>query len=157
MKPHGVIGWREWCALPALGIGAIKAKIDTGARTSALHAFDISVSVGDDGVELAHFSVQPAQRRRRSAESVVRCVAPIIDRRMVTNSGGHASKRLVIRTPVAIGDATWSIELTLANRDAMGFRMLLGRTGVRGRFLVDPGRSYAASGGASRGRNGGTA
>jgi len=133
-----VIGWREWVELPALGIGRIKAKIDTGARTSAIHAFDIEVSqkAGQDWVR---FAIHPYQKNDTEIHT---CTCPVRDIRVITNSGGTREKRVVIETQLTIGDLSWPIEMTLTNRDEMGFRMLLGRTAMKGRFLVDPGRSF---------------
>ncbi|MFO8039354.1 MAG: RimK/LysX family protein [Sodalinema sp.] len=133
------IGWREWLSLPELGITQIKAKIDTGARSSALHAYDIEdiPPLGDR--PRIRFKVHPQQR---DTMTVVTAQADILDRREVRNSGGKAELRYVIVTPVQLAQHQWSIELTLTNRDVMGFRMLLGRQAVRGRFLVDPGHSY---------------
>ncbi len=133
-----VIGWREWLELPDLGIRKVKAKIDTGARSSSLHAFDVK-TIERDGKQFARFKVHPLQR---NSKKTVECEAEILEFRMVKSSTGHAQKRPVILTTVeALGDE-WTIELTLANRDEMGFRMLLGREAVRGRFLVDAGNSY---------------
>lgn len=132
------IGWREWLALPHLGITQVKAKVDTGARTSALHAFDIEYF--DEGSSLmAHFRVHPLQR---DTDLTIEATAPVLEKRHIRNSGGQAQERPVIETPVTLGKHTWTIELTLTNRDVMGFRMLLGREAVRHRFLVDPGGSY---------------
>ncbi len=133
-----VIGWREWIALPDLGVEHIKVKVDTGARTSALHAFDVRV-VGRRGRERAHFKLHPYQRNSRVT---VESQAPVVDRRQVRSSAGHVQDRLVILTRVRFRDQEWPIEVTLASRDTMGFRMILGRQAVRGRFTVDPGRSY---------------
>lgn len=134
--PSGlVIGWREWVDLPELGM-VIKAKVDTGARTSALNAFDIS----RDG-DMVSFTVHPHQR---DDDDERRVCAPLVDVREVRSSSGATSERFVVRTPVHLHRRTWSIELTLANRMDMGFRMLLGRTAMRRRFLVDPGVSYLA-------------
>ena len=135
-----MIGWREWVGLPELGVSAVKAKVDTGARSSALHVFDLQLFTRR-GRRWARFKVHPLQRNRRSE---VKAEAPVVDERKVRNSGGAVEKRLVIVADIILGGSRWPIELTLTNRDAMGFRMLLGRAAVRGRFLVHPGRSYIA-------------
>lgn len=136
----GVIGWREWLALPELGIEPIKAKIDTGAKTSSLHAFGQRRFM-DRGAPHVAFIVHPAQRRQ---DRSIECVAEIIDERVIKSSTGHGQKRLVIRTGIELGGTSWPVELTLANRDTMGFRMLLGRAAIRGRFVIDPTRSFIA-------------
>ena len=133
-----VIGWREWVGLPDLGISTIKAKVDTGARSSSLHAFDVA-EFRRKGQTWVRFKVHPVQRR---ADSMVEAEAPILDYRSVRSSSGRASLRPVIETRLELLGVTWPIELTLANRDEMGFRMLLGRQAFRRRFLVDGGRSY---------------
>jgi hypothetical protein len=134
------LGWREWVDLPELGLADIKAKVDTGARTSALHAFELR-TCEEDGKKRVEFKMHPNQRDR---QTVVVCTADIKDEREVRDSGGHLENRWVIETPVSIGGETWSIELTLTARDDMLFRMLLGRTAMRGRAIVDPSRSYLA-------------
>lgn len=133
-----IIGWREWVSLPDLNIPAVKAKIDTGARTSALHAFDMDV-YGDGSNQKIRFGIRPLQRKKKI---ILWCTADVFDRRMVTDSGGHREMRYVIRTPIRIGDRTWPIEITLTKRDTMKFRMLLGRTALQNRYVVDPGNSY---------------
>ncbi|MGC1310227.1 MAG: ATP-dependent zinc protease [Phormidesmis sp.] len=133
-----IIGWRERVALPELNIISVKAKIDTGARSSAIHAFDVEVFKREDA-EFVRFKVHPSQR---SKTKTVTAEAPLLEMRTVRNSGGKAELRPVIVTTVAAGEQHWPIELTLTNRKVMGFRMLLGRQAVRRRFLVDPGKSY---------------
>jgi hypothetical protein len=136
--PLPVVGWREWVALPALGIGRIKAKVDTGARSSALHAMDVEL-VERKGGSWVRFTVLPIQR---SHQGEVRVEAPMLDRRSVRSSSGRSEMRPVIQVDVEIGGRRFPVEMTLTRRDQMGFRMLLGRTALRRRFLVDPGRSY---------------
>ena len=133
------VGWREWVALPGLGLPAVKAKIDTGARTSALHAFDIVAERDADGEALVAFSVHPLQR---DGDLSVRCRAPLVDRRRVTDSGGHREQRWVIRTPLALGPRTRDVEITLVDRGDMLFRMLVGRTSLVPDARVDPARSF---------------
>ena len=133
-----VIGWREWVALPDFGIERIKAKVDSGARSSSLHAFDIE-PFERDGVDWVRFMVHPVQRD--DAETV-QLECPVLEMRRVRSSSGKATLRPVILTSVTLHDRTWPVELTLANRHKMGFRMLLGRQAFRRRFLLDAGRSY---------------
>lgn len=135
------IGWREWVALPSLNVARIKAKVDTGARTSALHAFNLKTFTRDEQLWV-RFEAHPAQRSKRQ---IVRCEAPVKDHRTITNSGGGREKRYVIETILQIGEIAWSIDVTLTDRDQMGFRMLLGRSAIRRRFVVDPARSYCRS------------
>lgn len=138
IKRRSWVGWREWVALPEFGIDRIKAKIDTGASTSAIHAVHVHRFV-EDGRERVRFEVHPIQRR---TSLTVACVADVRDERYVTSSSGYREKRLVVRTRLAIAGRSWPIDLTLANRDTMGFRMLIGRAAMQGRLLVDPGASY---------------
>lgn len=137
-KAKTTIGWREWVSLPDLGIEHIKAKIDTGARTSALHAFSVRAFT-KQGKRMVRFRIHPYQRHK---EIVVECVAPVLDKRWVTDSGGHREQRYVIESSVKLGEQVWPIELTLTNRENMKFRMLLGRTAMKDRLIVNPGRSY---------------
>lgn len=136
-----VIGWREWVALPALGIDSIKAKIDTGARTSALHAFALEVAT-DKGVRMARFGVHPIQHDR---DTVIWCQAPVLDERSVRDSGGHQEWRFVVETALRMGQRQWPAELTLTGRDTMLFRMLVGRTALAD-VCVDPSISFATGG-----------
>lgn len=138
--PGTVLGWREWAQLPQLGVRGIKVKLDTGARTSALHAFRLQ-DFTRDGVEMVRFEVHPLQR---SSAASVAVESEVVDRRRVRNSGGVSEMRPVISTIIRIGDAEWPIEITLTQRDAMGFRMLLGRQALRGRAVVDSGSSWRA-------------
>lgn len=141
VKKYPVIGWREWICLPDLHIGKIKAKVDTGARTSALHAFALQPFV-ENGVDKIRFDIHPFQH---DTDNVISCVADVVDRRPVTDSGGHTEERFVIQTPITIAGQTWSIEITLTERENMLFRMLLGRSALRRRFIVNPARSFVTT------------
>lgn len=138
--PVWVIGWREWLALPDLKIPEIKVKIDTGARSSALHAFDVE-RFRRNGKSMVRFRIHPYQRDPRP---VVVAEAELAGLRTVRDSGGHAERRPVIITKAKLRNRSWAIELTLTNRDEMGFRMLVGRSALRRRFLVDPAKSFLA-------------
>ncbi|MEO0575755.1 MAG: RimK/LysX family protein [Pseudomonadota bacterium] len=133
------IGWREWVSLPDLGLATLKAKTDTGARTSALGATNIDVMELADGSRHVSFHVRPDRRR---PDHIIACRAPLVDQRRVTNSGGATQMRYVVQTLAVLADHRWSIEVTLADRNDMMFPMLLGRTALAGRFVVDPGSSY---------------
>lgn len=135
---HIVVGWREWVALPELGLPAIKAKIDTGAKTSALHAF-YTDDYEDNGIKMVRFGIHPIQRNHDLA---VECHAVVKDYREVSDSGGHREMRYVIETRLVIGGHQWPIEMTLTNRDTMRFRMLLGRRAMEQKVIVEPGSSY---------------
>ena len=133
------IGWKEWLALPELGVPAIKAKVDTGAKTSALHAFKLEFYTRK-GTEFVRFWLHPLQK---NTEIEVVCTAPVAGRRVIRDSGGHEEERSIIETPVLIRGKQWLIEVSLASRENMSFRMLLGRSAMRrGEVVVDPGRSY---------------
>jgi len=137
-KPPMEIGWREWAALPDLDIDRIKTKIDTGAKTSALHAYKIK-TIERDGKQYAEFVLHPMQRKKTPA---VKCVAPIVDKRVIRSSNGVAEERLVISTVLKMGDLSWPAEISLTNRDEMGFRLLIGRDAIRKGVVVFPGKSF---------------
>jgi hypothetical protein len=133
-----LIGWREWVALPDLNILHIKAKIDTGARTSALHAFEVD-TFQENGKNKVRFALHPKQR---SVKKVITCVTDLVDTRTVTDSGGHKELRHVIQTDIIAGAQRWPIEITLTCREDMRFRFLLGRNALRGHYCVEPAASY---------------
>ena len=133
------VGWREWVSLPELGLPGIKAKVDTGARTSAIHAFDIEPFCHSNGTDWVAFSVLPIQRE---PAIVRRCKAPLVDLRNVTDSGGHAEQRFCISSQLIVGPVTRTVEITLAQRNDMLFRMLLGRTTLKPDIVVNPHLSY---------------
>lgn len=133
-----MLGWREWVALPELKLAGIKAKIDTGARSSALHAFAIE-PYRQGGQRWVMFAIHPVQKR---SDVSIECHAQVKDRRLVMDSGGHKQRRYVIETRIILGQSIIKAEVTLTNRDTMRFRMLLGRTAMDARFIIDPGASY---------------
>lgn len=138
MHNRPLLGWREWVALPDLGIAEIKCKVDTGARTSALHTFSIE-PFERDGESWVRFGVHPKQHD----DSVeVWCEAPVIDQRVVSDSGGRKTERYFIRSHIQIGDQVYPIDLSLTSRDSMMFRMLLGRVAMQNRYNVDVSQSY---------------
>lgn len=137
-REYVIIGWREWVALPELGVHKIKAKIDTGARTSALHAFSIK-RFKHYGKEKLSFEIHPIQRNDRK---IIQCNADLVDIRTITDSGGHREHRYVIETPMVMGGVQRMIEITLTNRSFMTFRMLLGRKALQHYFIIDPASSY---------------
>jgi hypothetical protein len=135
-----IIGWREWVGLPELGIEAIKVKVD-GARTCALHATKIRYLEKHNGETYVSFVVVS----HTSPRQAMRVRAPLVEQRVVKSSMGHASLRPVIRTHIALGGEVWPVEITLVNRDPMGFRMLIGRQAIKGRYFIHPAKSYIQS------------
>jgi len=138
IQKTSTVGWREWILLPELGLPIIKAKIDTGARTSCLHAFSVEPFEKDEK-KWVRFGIHPHQD---DTDTEVYCEAEIIDSRIVSDSGGHKEERFVITTDIVMAEQRWPIEITLTNRDTMIFRMLLGRTAMAQKIIVDPGKSY---------------
>lgn len=136
--PKTKIGWEEWVSYPDLGLPCVKAKIDTGARTSALHAFD-AVPFEKEGVPYLRFKIHPIARNRKLTRE---CEAPLIGERFVTSSNGQKEKRFIIKTRLIMGKETFDTEVTLTKRYGMSFRMLMGRNSLKqGRFVVDPARA----------------
>ena len=138
MKDKQVLGWREWVGFPDLGIVQIKAKVDSGARTSCLHAFRVE-PFEREGRDWVSFDIHPQQG---NTDEVITCEAPVLDKRAVRDSGGHEEIRYVIETTIRIGERSHTAEVTLTDRDTMKFRVLLGRSMFRGEYLVDASRSY---------------
>jgi hypothetical protein len=132
------VGWREWLAFPQLGIPAIKAKVDTGARTSCLHTHSYE-EFEKEGNLWIKFAIHPLQK---TDKPLIKCESPLVDKRMVMDSGGHKELRPVIKTPIVLAGQQWEIEVTLSNRESMLFRMLLGRTAMVGKITVNPALSY---------------
>ncbi|SHG21116.1 30S ribosomal protein S6--L-glutamate ligase [Flavobacterium defluvii] len=133
-----ILGSEEWCSFPELGIPTIKARVDSGAKTSAMHAINIAPFIKNDA-NWVKFDINPIQN---NIKTIIHCEAPLVDKRIVKSSSGYREHRYVIQTHLKIGDAKWPIEMTLTNRDSMGFRMLLGREAMSGRVLVDPEQKY---------------
>ncbi|WP_366182725.1 30S ribosomal protein S6--L-glutamate ligase [Flavobacterium ovatum] len=133
-----ILGSEEWCSLPELGIPTIKARVDSGAKTSALHAINIAPFIKNEA-NWVKFDINPIQNNQKT---VIHCEAPLIDKRIVKSSSGFREQRYVIQTTIDIGEEKWTIEMTLTNRDSMGYRMLLGREAMSGRVLVDPEQQY---------------
>ncbi|NJO35966.1 MAG: ATP-dependent zinc protease, partial [Rhodospirillales bacterium] len=138
MADRFILGWEEWLSLPDLGLPAIKAKVDTGARTSALHAFTIE-PFGSPSKPMVRFGVHPIPGRD---DVEIYCTAEVLDRREVTSSNGEREQRYVISSRVQMGERVWPIEVTLANRDSMAYRMLLGRQAIKDDMFVDPTSSF---------------
>jgi len=132
------IGWREWVSLPELGVVEIKAKVDTGADSSSLHAFNLE-RFDDNATPMVRFEIHPRQRKRKPS---IDCVAEVVGERMVKNPGGRSELRPVIRTTLIVAGEEFEALVNLTTRDEMTFRMLLGRRAVRKNFVIDPGRSY---------------
>ncbi len=133
-----ILGCEEWCSFPELGIPTIKARVDSGAKTSALHAINIAPFVKNDQ-NWVRFDINPIQN---NVKTIIHCEAALVDKRVVKSSSGYREHRYVIQTSLDIGNSKWLIEMTLTNRDSMGFRMLLGREAMSGRVLVDPEQKY---------------
>ena len=133
-----IVGSEEWCSFFQLGVPAIKARIDSGAKTSSIHAFNIKTFKRNSALWVS-FDIHPLQHNRRTT---IHCEAPVADKRLIKSSNGTSEKRYVIKTPFSYNNQTWEVELTLTNRDSMGYRMLLGREAMSGRMLVDPEVSF---------------
>lgn len=141
MENKKTVGWKEWVSLPEIDIPAIKAKIDTGARTSALHTYQLE-RLSKNGKDIVRFNIHPLQK---NTDNLIACESEILDMRTVKDSGGHKEERIFIQTPITIHDKTWDIEISLTSRENMLFRMLLGRTAlVSGGMIVSPELKYTA-------------
>jgi len=138
MQAKAIIGWREWVRLPQFGVHHIKAKVDSGARSAALHAFSVEPYT-ERGVLRVRFKLHPLKKR---PELIKECDAEVVDRRVVSDSGGHRERRFVIVSEIVLGQFCWPAEITLTDRENMMFRMLLGRTTLEQHFLIDPMSSY---------------
>lgn len=137
-RARTIVGWREWVGFPGLDVPLIKAKLDTGAKTSALHTFH-TCEIDKGGERWVHFGIHPFQGLD---EPEILCEARVSDEREVMSSNGVREKRLFIETTLEMGPSRFAIELSLTNRDQMGFRLLIGRSALKRRFVVDPGRSF---------------
>jgi hypothetical protein len=136
-RPTARVGWREWVELPELGLSRIQGKMDTGAKTSALHAINLREETRD-GERWVRFEVP----KKTSSQRTIETAARVVDERAIKSSNGSTEFRPVIETPIQIGDASWPIELTLTDRRLMGFRLLLGRQALKGKVLIDPGQTF---------------
>lgn len=146
MSEFTMLGWREWAALPDINIKAIKVKVDTGAKTSALHASHLE-EFEKNGEAWVRFTIRPD---RKMVDHITHGEAKIVDRRNVRDSGGHVEERIVIKTNIHMAEESWAIEITLTNREDMQFRMLLGRTAMHKRFVCNPTASFACGGNTAR-------
>ena len=133
-----IVGWREWISLPDLGIKSIKAKMDTGAKTAALHTYFIE-PVNNSEKPMVRFGIHPMQK---SDKNGIICTADIFDERRIVDSGGHPELRYIIRTSILVGNKKWLIDLSLTNREQMRFRLLLGRTTISEQLIIDPKLSF---------------
>lgn len=133
-----LIGWKEWCSLPDLKIPAIKAKIDTGAKTSCLHAIEIE-PFKKNTIQWVRFILDPLQG---DAKVLIKCNARVVDTRLITSSSGHKELRFIIQTMLHLGASKWPIEISLSNRESMRFRMLLGRDALKTHAIIDPAKLH---------------
>ena len=141
MQQKVIVGSEEWCSLPSIGIPYIKARVDSGAKTSALHAINIKTFTKENE-EWVKFDINPIQN---NVKTLIHCEAKLVDQRVVKSSSGYREKRYVISTKISLAGKTWDIEITLTNRDSMGYRMLLGREAMSGRVIVDPEKKFVLS------------